>query len=446
MRSKWFVIFIVAAVIAASTVAISLGKKEKVGCSNDNQCPDDQCCIDGTCQDILCEADEQPGESESAPGHAGRDTGWCSSDADCPEGQICIDETCTDEVVIEQLEEEELALGQEESPPGQDKKTSECEADIDCEIGQTCFEGICQDMAYVSAFGKPTPENPCDASHPCDESYTCNRKGYCVKEGTEWRIDCQPDDNPCTKDHVARGRCYDAIKDGNPCEGESGTCCSGECVDTQTDANNCGVCASSGGAVCAGTSSPTCCSGICSDTQTDANNCGACASSGGDVCADGNNQCVSGTCKCGTGDPCTYGNTCDSGTGTCKCGTGDACGSEENCVWGDCECGNEGLCTHGNQCVDHTCKCGTGAKCEGTYIQCCSGACISVETDMNNCGSCGHVCETGAHQEVECRTGYCQVTGCEGTYTNCPGTCDCDLGPNCCKNGNECISRSTGQC
>jgi hypothetical protein len=78
--------------------------------------------------------------------------------------------------------------------------------------------------------------------------------------------------------------------------------CGGACVDTQTDAKNCGACghACAGGSACMlgactctlATGNPgTPCSGACTDTQTDAQNCGAC----GKVC--------DGTCSyggCGT--------------------------------------------------------------------------------------------------------------------------------------------------
>jgi hypothetical protein len=71
-----------------------------------------------------------------------------------------------------------------------------------------------------------------------------------------------------------------------------------QCVDLQSDLNNCGLCgaACSNGAVCAngGCGCPTWttnCSGTCSDLQTDSNNCNSC----GTECANGF-VCTGGAC------------------------------------------------------------------------------------------------------------------------------------------------------
>ena len=85
------------------------------------------------------------------------------------------------------------------------------------------------------------------------------------------------------------------------------TNCSGACVDTQTDSQNCGACglACQEGTVCsAGVCGQGCsggaalCSGACVDIATDPMNCGAC----NNVC-DAGQVCSSGTCSivCGPG-------------------------------------------------------------------------------------------------------------------------------------------------
>lgn len=80
--------------------------------------------------------------------------------------------------------------------------------------------------------------------------------------------------------------------------GCSQTLCGGVCVDTQTDASNCGTCGNacatgascqSGGCVCPG--GGTACSGACVDTNTNADNCGRC----GHSCLGG--SCVGGQCQ-----------------------------------------------------------------------------------------------------------------------------------------------------
>src|SRR5262249_6275423 len=71
------------------------------------------------------------------------------------------------------------------------------------------------------------------------------------------------------------------------------TACRGQCVNTTTDATNCGTCGRSCPAA-----TPTCCAGRCEDLQTDHDHCGRCGTRCGaeQVCCQGN--CV-GTCSGG---------------------------------------------------------------------------------------------------------------------------------------------------
>ena len=48
----------------------------------------------------------------------------------------------------------------------------------------------------------------------------------------------------------------------------------------------------------------------------------------------------------------------------------------------------------------------------------CSGACVSLQSDLENCGACANTCAAG---EV-CRSGRCTVT-CQATLTDCGGAC-----------------------
>src|SRR5215207_7227811 len=41
----------------------------------------------------------------------------------------------------------------------------------------------------------------------------------------------------------------------------------------------------------------------------------------------------------------------------------------------------------------------------------CAGACVDLQSDMNNCGACGEVCESGL-VPVECRSGVCERANC----------------------------------
>jgi hypothetical protein len=66
-------------------------------------------------------------------------------------------------------------------------------------------------------------------------------------------------------------------------------------------------------------------------------------------------------------------------------------------------------CPSGRQCVDGSCRCPTGET-E------CSGSCVNLDTDENNCRTCGNACPEGA----TCVDGSCV----------CPeGTFECDVVP-----------------
>ncbi|KAI9023451.1 hypothetical protein DFJ74DRAFT_706311 [Hyaloraphidium curvatum] len=79
--------------------------------------------------------------------------------------------------------------------------------------------------------------------------------------------------------------------------------------------------------------------------------------------------------------------------GETNCGT--YCVLDLNTESNDCgSCGNQ--CTNGKLCVGGTCKCIEGE-------QLCSGYCKDTSSDSSHCGTCGHVCATGY---------YCSNGGC----------------------------------
>ena len=53
---------------------------------------------------------------------------------------------------------------------------------------------------------------------------------------------------------------------------------------------------------------------------------------------------------------------------------------------------------------------GDASTCEAGLTDC-GGVCVDLQSDMNNCGACGEVCESGL-VPVECRSGVCERANC----------------------------------
>lgn len=145
--------------------------------------------------------------------------------------------------------------------------------------------------------------------------------------------------------------------------------------------------------------------GYCTDPLTDVSNCGACDNfCTGDVGADiascnqgvCNYTCKSGYAQCGgdPADPCTTDLNSDR----------DHCGSCGYACPGNLSC-NNGLCTcllacFGPQELDfNNCEC----TCPGG-LAACGGGCVDLNSDFNNCGSCGNLC---GPTFTECQAGKC---------------------------------------
>jgi hypothetical protein len=220
------------------------------------------------------------------------------------------------------------------------------------------------------------------------------------------------------------------IDNGVTCIGYQ-TLCDSNCVDLQTDPNNCGSCGMScdpskvctrGQCVDICAASQTACplggagdggtSVFCVDLKTDNANCGTC----GKPCAP-EQTCLSGSCKSlcspgqtgcmpeGGGAPyCVTTQSDNSNCGSC----GRVCGAQQVCMAGVCV----------DECLPNQKACPDP---EG-------GApfCADVQTDNDNCGSCGKVC--GVLQS--CTMGMC-TGACEQTQTLCAPDASDDGGPYC---------------
>lgn len=232
-------------------------------------------------------------------------------------------------------------------------------------------------------------------------------------------------------------------------------CCDGLCVDINRDSNNCGNCGHNcgegkicmnadcveacGGVICSDAQS--CCGDACVYIQTDPKNCGGC----GNECSEGE-ICNNGTCEKITCDPeCEEGYTC------CQIGYEKKCidlnSDPQNC--GSCgnKCGLNETCKNGT-CTEDTCDpaCGEG-------LRCCGGTCVDTKTDPNNCGFCGNVCDPETSDScvggqcscmgaLECRSGQkcCPGIGCRNITSDTTNCGDCGIR---CNMGESCID---GQC
>ncbi len=218
----------------------------------------------------------------------------------------------------------------------------------------------------------------------------------------------------------------DIVDGGCP---DGSTLCSGLCVDTLTDRNNCGSCGhrcqaeqicSSGRCMLQCPPFETDCGSDCYDLRSDHENCGAC----GHAC-EPNQVCSGGICtsNCDPGLTNCDGSCVDLSTNTNHCGIcGRACNDDEVCLSGNCTggCGN-GLC--GVAAGETPCTC--PEDCE-TCTGCCTaeGECLPG-TSVDACGTGGvecAVCSSGS----TCSAGRCTCLG-----TTC--------GSECCSSGEVCI-------
>jgi len=192
--------------------------------------------------------------------------------------------------------------------------------------------------------------------------------------------------------------------------------CSGQCVDTKSNAKHCGACgtACAAGETCKNSlcrntcaSGQSVCDGKCVDLKTSAAHCGSCGTAcvTGETCKNSlcRNSCASGQSVCG-------GKCVDLKTSAVHCGAcGTACQGTEACEDGQCKssCAGGKLACEG-QCVDvQTSKehcgacgnvCGGGKLCSGGKCGCasglkdCDGRCVNIKDNYKHCGACGKAC------------------------------------------------------
>ena len=217
----------------------------------------------------------------------------------------------------------------------------------------------------------------------------------------------------------------DASQEASACPSGQASC-GGVCVSTSKDRDNCGVCGKScaSGEVCSRGACATSCGGgttqcgdSCVELAVDPDNCGTCgnACTGGKVCLDGHCgiSCPSGQIECGGSciNPMTDRQHCGA---TLGCGESDA-GSDDA---GDAGSSAGEACADGLVCSGGTCS----ATCQDSLTKC-GDTCVDEQNDPNHCGSCD-ACQTdgGGVDVSDCRAGACVVGKCSAGTADCNGS------------------------
>jgi hypothetical protein len=292
---------------------------------------------------------------------------------------------------------------------------------VDCPASDQCHAGVC-DPATGTCRSVDLPDNtPCDDSNACTRTDTC-QAGVCtggdpvVCSGVNATEACDPATGNCVVSSCAAGFAN--------CDGDPATGCE---INLTNDPNNCGAC----GHVCAGAhATETCVNGVCmvsacapgfadcdgkADTgceisiASDPKNCGACGH--GCSTANGTSLCANGVCGIAS---------CNAGFGNCNGNPADGCETNLNTV------ANCGACGHICSLSNATPFCANGAcgiaACNAGYADCdrnpANGCEVNLNTDVNNCGACGHACSRN-NATSHCAGGACLVDSCAPGYGNC---------------------------
>jgi hypothetical protein len=390
----WVVLASVAGLGCDASVDTSLEQKE---CTRSGEClPGWECS-----EDQICERVARVDPQGSAPDAGAPDAdGGIVTAPEPTSPAFCLAGTACDGVCVDVIQDADNCGACGKRCPGDDHGRAVCTAGT---CGLTCSESYtrCGDGCYrlnddpqhcgSCSFSCPIAQN---GSVACVQGMcraTCNEGfsdcgGVCLRTATD-ALNCGACGHACSGDQrCANGKCV------KTCPADSVEC-SHSCVDPKTDPTNCGSCgtacpaASNASAVCAGGMCGTQCSAgfmacnnACLDVQTDVMNCGGCGKACPAAARRSHAVCAAGSC----------GTACDMGFVACQ----DQCISQAlaDTFNGRTTCAALAMTQDALMCQ------GMGPN--TTY---CSGVCVNVNTNKQNCGRCGRACTASQY----CYNGTC---------------------------------------
>ena len=348
------------------------------------------------------------------------------------------------------------------------------------ELETSCQNGICAPVRCAQGYHL-AQNNICEP----DDAKNCGATGYdCEVRINGWLsgecIEKQCIPSSCQTDYHIDADAQTCVRDTNDCCGEScetclglNKCSNGQCQSACSQAQT--------------TCNPGTPSEYCANLASDMSDCGGCGSvcsaaavsgSAQVTCNDGkcvayacnpthfleNGECTPNTAEhCGSRSvacnaPNAY-NTCDTSGSAPKCvfecysgyqksDDGSRCNNVSNCGGADCtkiEGWASGSCQNGS-CVVSQCLGGyilqnnSCIKCAANK-QACNNACIDLQTNIYNCGSCGSVCDKNNLSyatAAECQNGACVATFCTSNAYLSDGKCKASSATQCGSASNDC--------
>lgn len=352
-------------------------------------------CVDGLSDNTYCGASgDCAGANRGVVCDSGRVCIDGACEVRCVAGQVVCDDTCVDPLTSRSF------CGASDDCAGPNRGVA-CDAGevcafgacaVSCVVGQLVCDGRCidprSDRTYCGAQGDCSGSN---AGTPCGTGEICEDRS-CVLTCGSGQVNCD-------------GRCIDPLTDRTYCGASSN--CAGP---------NSGVACPAGEICSAGACLLNCaadqvlCDGRCVNPMTDRVYCGA-----------------SGDCMgLNAGAPCASGEVCSGGACDLTCGgslteCGDQCVDTQTNPGFCGDCGT--VCpTPANAepvCIASSCD----ALCLDGFVDCnrdlaLDGCEADLESDTQNCGSCGLACATDTHARAVCESRSCGLA-CDAGFLDC---------------------------